>query len=99
MNNEKTNHAVTESRLNVGLGLLVYKAQDIKTVDETLAKCQVIENVLREECRDTDELLKIIRLDPAIYRTECGYLNLPKIRAALAHPGDYPMMPDVKLKG
>jgi len=88
-------HAEGQSLLNTGLGLLVYKAEDIKTIDETLAKCQVVEEAFRQECSDSDELLKMIRLDPEIYRTECGYLNLPKIRAALAHPDDYPMMPNV----
>lgn len=76
-------------------GLLVYKAEDIKTVDETLAECLVVEENYRQECIDADELLRTLRLDPAIYRTECGYLNLPKIKAAIAHPDDYPMMPNV----
>jgi len=74
-------------------GLLVYKVEDIKTVDDTLSKCRVMEETFRQECADADEVLKMIRLDPEIYRTDCGYLNLPKIKAALAHPEDYPMMP------
>lgn len=80
-------------------GLLVYKAENIKTIDETLAKCQVVEENYRQECIDADELLRTLRLDPAIYRTECGYLNLQKIKAAIAHPDDYPMMPNDKLRG
>lgn len=74
--------------------LRVYKLEDIKAVDETLAQCQVIEEVLRQEISDVDAILVMIRLDPKIYRTECGYLNLPKIKAALAHPEDYPMLPN-----
>ena len=39
---------------------------------------------LDNECDDGDELLRMLDLDPATYRTEGGRLNLLKIRAALA---------------
>ena len=52
-----------------------------------------------QECRDADELLRILRLDPKIYRTECGYINVPKVKAALANPDDYPMTPNAEIRG
>ena len=39
---------------------------------------------LDKECDDGDQLLRLLDLDPATYRTEGGRLNLLKIRAALA---------------
>ena len=39
---------------------------------------------LDKECDDGDELLRMLDLDPATYRTEGGRMNLLKIRAALA---------------
>ena len=53
-------------------------------------------HALKQECRDADELLELLRLDPERYRTEGGYINIPKVRAALANPDDYPMMPNLK---
>lgn len=53
---------------------------------------------LKQECRDADELLKLLRLDPERYRTEGGYINIPKVRAALANPDDYPMMPNGRVR-
>jgi transcriptional regulator with XRE-family HTH domain len=41
---------------------------------------------------EADTLLRAIGLDPDTYRTEGGGLNLPKIKAALAHPGEYPRL-------
>ena len=45
---------------------------------------------LVQECKDADELLRLLNLDPEIYRTEFGFINLPKIRAALRYPDQYP---------
>jgi hypothetical protein len=44
----------------------------------------------RPERDEADELLRAIGLDPERYRTEGGALNLPKIRAAIKHPDEYP---------
>ncbi len=44
------------------------------------------------ECSDADLILRAIGLDPEIYRTEGGSLNVPKIKAAIAHPDDYPRL-------
>lgn len=40
--------------------------------------------MLRQECDDSDALLRLIGLDQQQHRTEGGSLNLPKIRDALA---------------
>ena len=39
---------------------------------------------------EADYLLRALGLDPAQYRTDGGALNLPKIKAAIKHPKDYP---------
>lgn len=52
-----------------------------------------VAGVLAAEVRDADELLRALRLDPERYRTEGGAINMPKVRAALANPDEYPMMP------
>jgi hypothetical protein len=43
-----------------------------------------LRETLNKECDDGDELLRMLDLDPATYRTEGGRLNRLKIRAALA---------------
>ena len=43
-----------------------------------------LENELQRECDDGTELLRMLGLDPDVYCTDGGSLNLPKIRAALA---------------
>lgn len=58
------------------------------------AELRTARRAVEQERRDADELLRILRLDPDIYRTECGYINMPKVKAALANPGDYPMLPE-----
>jgi hypothetical protein len=42
------------------------------------------------ECRVADELLRLLGFNPGDVRTEGGNINLPKVRAAIKHPGDYP---------
>jgi len=39
---------------------------------------------------EADQLLKALRLDPNTYRTDGGWLNIPKIMAAIKSPEDYP---------
>lgn len=56
------------------------------------AKQAEFNKILAQEVSDADELLKLLNLDPAIYRTECGYVNLLKIKAALKNPNDYPTL-------
>jgi hypothetical protein len=43
------------------------------------------------ECRDADELLRLLGFNPEDVRTEGGNINLPKVRAAIKHPADYPL--------
>lgn len=45
-----------------------------------------------QEANDADELLRLLRLDPLIYRTEGGSINMPKVQAALKYPDEYPRM-------
>ena len=47
---------------------------------------------LIQEGEDADELLRLLNLDPDLYRTECGFINLPKVKAALKYPDDYPLL-------
>ena len=49
---------------------------------------------LAEAERDADNLLRRLNLDPERYRTECGYLNVPKIISAIKHPDEYPRLTD-----
>jgi hypothetical protein len=42
------------------------------------------------EPNEADQLLTALRLDPDTYRTDGGWLNIPKIMAAIASPADYP---------
>lgn len=39
---------------------------------------------------EADELLTALNLGPDAYRTDGGWLNIPKIKAAIASPEDYP---------
>ena len=52
--------------------------------DGSIARMTLSGETLDKECDDGDELLRLLDLDPATYRTEGGRLNLLKIRAALA---------------
>ena len=45
---------------------------------------------------EADELLAKWGLDPGLYRTECGFLNHMKIRAALKYPDKYPYIEKAK---
>ena len=41
---------------------------------------------------EADNLLTELNLDPDTYRTDGGWLNIPKIKAAIANPDDYPRL-------
>lgn len=85
------------SRSTVGLGIPTNAevlADQMQFGADMVTKYVNVCHALKQECRDADELLKLLRLDPERYRTEGGYINLPKVRAALANPDDYPMMPN-----
>jgi hypothetical protein len=47
-----------------------------------------------QEVKDADDLFRLLNLDPQMYRTDCGYINLPKVKAALKNPEDYPRLAD-----
>tara|TARA_R110000868_G_C10914470_1_gene765207 strand:+ start:35 stop:820 length:786 start_codon:yes stop_codon:yes gene_type:complete len=49
-----------------------------------------------EQLNEADELLKALRLDPNTYRTDGGWLNIPKICAAIKNPHDYPHTGEMK---
>ena len=42
----------------------------------------------KKECEDTDKLLAHLGLDPDVCRSEGGWLNLPRIKTALAQRGE-----------
>ena len=44
---------------------------------------------------EADELLTALGLDPDNYRTDGGWLNIPKIMAAIKSPQDYPHLEHV----
>lgn len=46
----------------------------------------------RSKGDEADELLKLLNLDPNSYRTEGGFLNMPKVRAAMKNPEMYPRL-------
>lgn len=72
--------------------------EELGETNEALASCQSeaggsinrLKNLLDEETRDSDAVLRYFGLNPDRFRTEFGYLNLPKIRAAIQHPEWYP---------
>ncbi len=45
-----------------------------------------------QEPNEADELLRHLGLDPQTYRTDGGAINRMKVKAALAHPDEYPRM-------
>ena len=48
-----------------------------------------------QEIKDSDELLRLLNLPPDRYRTDGGCINLPKVRAAVREPWDYPTIDPV----
>ena len=102
MNNQtevnETKHAEGQSRLNDGLVLpsdAEYLANSMQFGSDMVTKYSRVCVAFKQECSDADELLKLLRLDPQIYRTDAGFINLPKVKAAIKNPDDYPMMPNV----
>lgn len=99
----KTKADGAESASTAGLGIMPTCAEYLANATEfgsaMATKYVNVCHALKQECRDADELLKLLRLDPERYRTDGGYINLPKVRAALANPDDYPMMPNVEFSG
>ena len=91
------------SALSAGLGSMPTDLEQLANAMQfgsaMVGKYVKVCRALKQEFRDADELLKLLRLDPERYRTDGGYINLPKVRAALANPDDYPMMPNAKLTG
>ena len=43
---------------------------------------------------EVDAVLVAFGLDPKTYRTDAGFLNVPKIKAAINHPNEYPHLND-----
>jgi hypothetical protein len=48
-----------------------------------------------QEVKDADELLRLLNLPPDSYRTDGGYINMPKVKAAVHEPWDYPTIEPV----
>lgn len=70
----------------------------LHAAEERLAEADKANQLLRADLaaagREEDLILNALRLDPARYRTECGYLNVPKIIAAIKNPDVYPRTAD-----
>ena len=68
--------------------------EELTAVVEQLAEADKADQLLRADlaatAREEDLILVALRLDPERYRTECGYLNVPKIIAAIKNPDMYP---------
>ncbi len=58
--------------------------QAARHMEEVQNRLNLNLDLFEAECRDGDELLRMLDLDPEQHRTEGGRLNMPKIRAALA---------------
>ncbi len=56
----------------------------------------MIQDIIDQQDREIDELLRLLNLDPDQYRTDGGSVNLPKVKAALAHPDEYPRLADAE---
>lgn len=69
-------------------------ASDYDALAARLAEADKANQLLRAElaaaAREEDLILLALRLDPERYRTECGFLNVPKIIAAIKNPSMYP---------
>ena len=50
----------------------------------------LINSVKKQPTDEADQLLVALHLDPNTYRTDGGWLNIPKIVAAIKNPQDYP---------
>ena len=76
----------------------VVAAADYDALAARLAEADKANQLLRADlaaaAREEDLILTALRLDPERYRTECGYLNVPKIIAAIKHPDEYPRLTD-----
>ena len=86
------------ANLTVGLGIpsdAEYLASSMQFGADMVSKYSKVCVAFKQECEDADELLRLLRLDPEIYRTEGGCINIGKVKAALANPDDYPMMPNL----
>lgn len=57
---------------------------------DMVTKYSKVCQTLNQECKDADELLRLLQLDPETYRTDGGYINLPKVKAAVKYPEEYP---------
>jgi hypothetical protein len=73
-------------------------AADYDALAARLAEADKANQLLRADlsaaAREEDLILTALRLDPERYRTECGYLNVPKIIAAIRNPDQYPRLAD-----
>lgn len=69
-----------------GGGMLAFNFHAKNGVDQARAK------FIADACNarmEADDLLRDMGLDPARFRTEAGFLNPGKVRAAILHPDDY----------
>lgn len=73
-------------------------AERARRAEARLAEADKANQLLRADIaaqsREEDLILMALRLDPERYRTECGYLNVPKIIAAIKNPDMYPRTSD-----
>lgn len=70
-------------------GKPVYVAeQPCKTGSQCTSKCQQCEQPAQQP-NEADELIRSLGFDPEQFRTEAGFINHMKLRAAIKHPEEY----------
>lgn len=65
-----------------------------RVLQKVMARCADLLD--EDQFNELDELLRLLNLDPDQYRTDGGSLNLPKVKAALLHPDEYPKLADAE---
>jgi hypothetical protein len=69
----------------------------VQPVQERLIGCvnHDCQHCVKKQPNEADELLTALGIDPDTYRTDGGWLNIPKIMAAIKNPQDYPHLEHV----
>ena len=79
-------------RLDDFAGPCTMAMQCVQDAKDALGGAADQPSAVRTSDDDADDLLRRLGLDPERYRTEGGWLNIPKIVAAIKHPDLYPRM-------
>lgn len=89
---------MTKEALALALEALTYcEALNHSVQQQKIHAITAIKEALAQPVQpnEADKLLTALGLDPDTYRTDGGWLNIPKIMAAIKSPQDYPHLEHV----